>query len=276
VPFILCTVYLPIRGGYLYKNRLILFTLIAILLSSLFVFAEPEMPQPTQEFYVADFAGVLTEEAKAIIRGTNLNYENTKEAPQIVVATVPHMQGMDALGYGVKLFEEWGIGNAEYDNGVLLLLSLEERQVRIEVGYGLEGALPDGKTGEILDAVVPDLSKGNYSDGLLKAFYLLANEVNKEYGFDNEAIMGNFEGYNFSPTPNTNSNTNPFLNLGRIIIVIFILILLWFDNRFLGGFILRMFLRMLFFSRGGGGGFGGGGSFGGGGRSGGGGSSRGF
>lgn len=259
------------------KKKVFSALLIAMILaSSIFVFAEVEFPKPTPEFYVADYAGVLSKDVKDIIRGTNLNYERTTEAPQVVVATVPNLQGMDVVSYAVELFEKWKIGNKKYDNGILLLLSLEEREVRIEVGYGLEGAISDSKAGDILDNALPQLSEGNYSEGLLNAFYQIVQEVNVEYGYEDSVIMDKFEGYNFTPRTNANRNS-PLFTLRRLIIAFFVIILIWIDNRFLGGFILRTLMWMLFFGRGGGrGGYGGGGSFGGGGRSGGGGSDRGF
>ncbi len=256
------------------KRSLTIITLVIILLNSLFVFAEPKLSESTPEFYVADYAGVLSQDVQNIIRGTNLNYEKTAEEPQVVVATVPNMQGADVVSYGVELFEEWGIGNKEHDNGVLLLLSLEERKVRIEVGYGLEGAITDSKAGDILDSITPDLSNGNYSEGLLNAFYLIVREVNAEYGYEDGAIMDKFVGYRYTPKIN-NKTTKSVSRLDKIIIVLLVLFLIWFDSRFFGGVIFRTLLWMLIFSRGGGG-YGGGGSFGGGGRSGGGGSDREF
>ncbi|SKC49921.1 TPM domain-containing protein [Maledivibacter halophilus] len=262
----------------MFKRKAIsVLTLIFVLLSSIIVFSQTELPRPAQEFYVADYAGVLSQDVKQIIRDTNLKYEATPEAPQIVVATVPNMQGMDVVTYTVELFEEWQIGNKEYSNGVLLLLSLEERNVRIEVGYGLEGAISDSKTGDILDSVIPQLSEGNYSEGLLSAFYQIVEEVNTEYGYEDSAIIDKSTRDNLTPRNNTSTNRR-ISTLGNAIIALFILALIWFDSKFLGGFILRTILWLLFFGRGGGrggGGFGGG-SFGGGGRSGGGGADREF
>lgn len=253
-------------------------TLIAILLCPIFIFAQTELPEPTREFYVADYAGVLSQDVKDIIISVNKNYEKTKESPQIVVATVPNMQGMDVVGYAVELFEKWKIGNKEYDNGVLLLLSIEERRVRIEAGYGLEGAITDSKAGDILDSIIPQLSEDNYSEGFLNAFYQIVQEVNGEYGYEDSTIMQKFQEYNFTPSTNRDTRT-PLFTVSRIIIAMGVIFLIWFDSRFLGGFIFRTILWMLFFGRGGGrgggGGFGGG-SFGGGGRSGGGGADRGF
>ncbi|WP_202708602.1 TPM domain-containing protein [Sporosalibacterium faouarense] len=258
----------------MFKNKtFILLTLVFILISSLFAFAEPVLPDATMEFYVADYAEVLSEDVKAIIQGTNLNYERTQETPQIVMVTVPHMQGMDVAEYSVGLFEKWKIGNELYDNGLLVILSLEERKIRIEVGYGLEGAIPDGKVGEIIDSAISELSNEEYSEGLLKIFYQLVEEVNEEYGYDNESIMDKFQGYKYTPKAKPNT-TNPISKTGKLIILIIVMVLIWFDNKFLGGFILRTIIWMLLSGRGGGG-FGDG-NFGGGGRSGGGGADRGF
>ncbi|WP_432664322.1 TPM domain-containing protein [Wukongibacter baidiensis] len=260
------------------RNAWSVFILIAILLCPVFAFAQPELPEPTREFYVADYARVLSQDVKNIIISVNKNYEKTEESPQLVVATVPNMQGMDIVDYSVRLFEKWEIGKKKYDNGILLLLSTEERRVRIEVGYGLEGAITDSKAGDILDNVLPQLSEENYSEGLLNAFYQIVQEVNSEYGYDDSTIMQNFQEYNFTPSTNRNTRT-PLFTVRRIIIAIGVIFLIWFDSRFLGGFIFRTILWMLFFGRGGGRGGGGGyggGSFGGGGSSGGGGADRGF
>ena len=79
---------------------------------------------------------------------------------------------------------EWGIGSKNND-GVLLLLSVEERQIVIEVGYGLEGALPDGKTGRILDNyAMPYLKSDDFSTGLREAFSALIGETATEYGVE--------------------------------------------------------------------------------------------
>lgn len=262
------------------KKVVFILTIVLILLNIILAFGQLELPEPTPEFYVADYAGVLSQDAKDIIIGTNLNYEKTQESPQIVIATVPNIQGMDIAGYTVALFEKWKIGNKKYNNGVLMLLSLEDRKVRIEVGYGLEGAITDSKSGDILDSILVQLSDGDYSEGLINAFYQIAQEVNEEYGYEDSAIMDKFDGNNFTSRINTNTNTNtPLFTFNRLLITLLVIIFIWFDSKFFRGSIFRTILWILFFGRGGGRGGGrgfGGGSFGGGGRSGGGGADRGF
>ena len=68
----------------------------------------------------------------------------------MAVVTVPSLNGVPAEDYAVQLFKEWGIGQAKTDNGVLVLVAPNEREMRIEVGYGLEGILPDGLAGQII------------------------------------------------------------------------------------------------------------------------------
>ncbi len=268
-----------------YKKLLITILLICSVLSFSFAFAEIDLPKPTRDFYVGDFANVLSPSTKELIINANLNYEKTEEKPQVVVVTVPTLQELTVEDYAVRIFEKWNIGNKKYDNGVLLLLSEGDRKIRIEVGYGLEGAIPDGRAGEIIRYVTEDLSANDYDEGLKKAFYLISQDVNQEYQYNNEEILGNYEQIDISNGPDVaydDGVTIPPIFMG--IIILGILFLMWLDHRFLGGFIMGMFFRT-FISGGrgrggrGGGGFGGGfggGSSGGGGRSGGGGASGGF
>ena len=110
-----------------------------------------DYPSPTSDFFVNDFASCLTDEDKSTIQalGEEL-YKKTKA--QVVVVTVQSLGGRDIDSYSIGLAREWGIGDKDDDSGVLLLLSTGDRQVRIEVGKGLEGSLTDGKSGRILDS----------------------------------------------------------------------------------------------------------------------------
>lgn len=262
------------------RNLLSLILVIALLITGTFAYGQGiKLPEPSREFYVNDFANLINEEAENNILKVNLNYENTKEKPQIVVATVPNLQGLDENKYAVELFEKWKIGNKEYNNGILVLLSLEERRIKIEVGYGLEGAVTDSIAGKILDNSIDYLSEGDYSTGLESIFYELAQRVNEEYGYDEDIIFGNIN----RNVPEEN-NTSDAGALGKLVLLIILIIII---NGFGGGGRRRrrrgIFIPPIihgpgsgFGGFGGSGGFGGGGSFGGGGRSGGGGAGRGF
>ena len=98
------------------------------------------------------------------------------------VVTVPTLDDRPISEYANELFRTWGIGDKQLNNGVLLLISKEPRKLRIEVGYGLEGALPDGLTGQIRDEqIVPALKKNDYDEGVLQGYEALVAEVQKEY-----------------------------------------------------------------------------------------------
>ena len=144
--------------------------------------AKSKLPLPTDAFFVNDFANCLTAEDAAEIQSLGEALYKATGA-QVVVVTVSSLDGEAIEDYGYDLANEWGIGEAEADSGVLLLLSTGDRQVRIEVGKGLEGCLPDGKTGRILDTyAIPYLKDNNFSKGLLEAYKILINEVYTEYG----------------------------------------------------------------------------------------------
>lgn len=117
---------------------------------------------------VNDFAGVLKQETKQALE-TELAGFKQSTSNEISVVTVPSMGGDYIENYAVKLFEEWKIGTKDKDNGVLLLLSIEERSMRIEVGYGLEGALPDSVAQNILNKEMTPLLKSGDYDGAITA-----------------------------------------------------------------------------------------------------------
>lgn len=141
--------------------------------------------------HVNDFAQVLSSEAAA-----NLNAEltafNASTSNEIAVAIVPDMGGDYLENYAVKLFEEWGIGKAQSDNGVLLLLAIEEREIRIEVGYGLEGALPDSVAARIIDSMAPQLRAGDYDAAVAGAVRDIIAATQGEYVGESE--QGSFLG----------------------------------------------------------------------------------
>jgi uncharacterized protein len=259
------------------RNKLLPIIAVLILLTQAAVFGDVVLPDPTNNFFVNDYAGVLDEDVKNNIMVVNQNYQKTSEKPQIVVAVVKNMQGLDENAYAVKLFEKWGIGNKEYDNGVLVLLSMEERRIKIEVGYGLEGAITDAEAGRILDDSLEYLSGGDYSKGINNIFFLLARRVNEEYGYDENVIFSS------ANVPAQRAAASGIGNLvDKLIPIIILLILFGWIGRGPGGRRRGIyFIPPIGFGGGGfggfgGGGFGGGGFGGGGGRSGGGGAGRGF
>ena len=121
---------------------------------------------PRPSGHVNDFAQVLTADDRAYLENFLRTLERDTTA-EVVVVTVTSLDGLTIEEYANRLFADWGIGTKTKDNGVLLLVAPAERKVRIEVGYGLEGSLPDGLAGEIIrTAIVPEFQQGNMRRGI--------------------------------------------------------------------------------------------------------------
>jgi uncharacterized protein len=116
--------------------------------------------------YVNDFAHVLAAKTSAQIENICEQVDEKAHA-QIAVVTVSSLQGADIDTYAVAVFKRWGIGNKSTNRGVLILLAIQDRRYRIEVGYGLEPILPDGKVGGFGREAVPYLKTGDYDGALL-------------------------------------------------------------------------------------------------------------
>jgi LemA protein len=153
-----------------------------------FVFAMPDssqssLPEPTG--FVNDFAGVMNQQD---IQATESHAATIREktGAQMAVVTVKSYEPWGSIdGYSLALAEKWGIGEKGKDTGVLLILAVSEREVKIEVGYGLEGAIPDSATGRILDAaVLPAFRANNFSGGLARGAEAIAAYITKENGID--------------------------------------------------------------------------------------------
>ncbi len=122
---------------------------------------------PQTQGYVSDFAGLLSSDNITQLEAQLAQLEKDT-GTQIAVVTVKTMEGNSVEDYASRLFEAWGIGQKDENNGVLFIIALEERKVRIEVGYGLEPVLTDGRCGRILDTeVVPYFKDDNYTEGIM-------------------------------------------------------------------------------------------------------------
>lgn len=162
------------------KDALIRSCLIAFALPVMLWAAPQDFPQPVG--YVNDFAGVIELDAEAQMQALCEELES-KTGAELAVVTVRTVGDMDYSEYAIQLFEKWGIGKKGSDNGVMLFLTVGERRVRIDVGYGLEGVLPDITAGRILDEyVMPDLRRGDYSAGLLAGARMIAGVISQSAG----------------------------------------------------------------------------------------------
>ncbi len=137
---------------------------------------------PAPRGAVNDFAGVIASQylgqMESIAREV---LEKTGTA--IVVATVETIGANDPNDYANRLYRAWGIGKKGEDKGVLIFLAVKERRVRIETGYGVEGILPDGLAGEILDRyAIPSFKEGDFGRGLSETMAAVSSVVAKDAG----------------------------------------------------------------------------------------------
>ena len=228
---------------------------------------EIQIPAPVGDIYVQDFANLLNEQERTELRSIGRSIENQTTA-QIAVLTIDSIGDRPIEEYANEAFRQYGIGSKAENNGVLLVLSMNDRQVRIEVGYGLEGRLPDGKVGRILDDItVPYLQNQEPNSAIIETYKILANEVLAEYGIE--------QGQQSIQQPEQQPTEGEGLGIPAWLLIIIVVVVLFLDFKFFGGALTQILLAIL--SRGGGRGGGGGGSKGGGGgSSGGGGASRGW
>ncbi len=221
--------------------------------------------------FLNDFANVLDSENKNRLEYL-LNQVEKQSGIEMAIVTVPSIGDYSIEEAAVELFQKWGIGKKGKDNGLLFITAIQERKVRIEVGYGLEEAIPDSLAGRLLDNyTIPYFRQNNFDQGIYATTLALIDRLNQYYNL------------NIDLTEKENNiiedkeKESPFSYYITFLIVLFLLF------RFFGPFFF-LFFPGSFFGRGfyrggfgsGGGSFGGGfGGFGGG-MSGGGGASRGF
>ncbi|MDF2564455.1 MAG: hypothetical protein K0Q53_850 [Massilibacillus sp.] len=232
-------------------------------------FAKTEIPQtPTSSIYVQDYANVLSTEAKHKINSIGTSLQKQTKA-QVVVVTIATLQGTPAEEYSLGVLRQWGIGDKSLNNGVVMLVAVDDKKSRIEVGYGLEGALPDAKTGQIQDEyMLPYFKKGEYENGIVNGYLALTKVVADEYAVQLDSQVKPVK----ATSQGSTSVLDTFFMIGIAIVIIVLVIL---DFIFFGGRFTALILAIISSRGGGRGGSGGGGGYGGG-SGGGGGSNRGW
>ena len=167
------------------KKGFFLFLVLYIVTLSTNVYAF-DVVKPTNDFYINDYADVLDKETEDYILEHSINLYN-KTTAQIVVVTVEDLDNTSIEEYSLKLARSFEIGTKGKDNGILLLVSENDRKVRIEVGYGFESTIPDGKAGRLLDDyVIPYLKDNDWNNGILNGYKAIYKEVNDFYKLNEE------------------------------------------------------------------------------------------
>lgn len=227
--------------------------------------SEPEFPELTGR--VVDRAQMLSAAGEEKLTQMLRAHEQAT-TDQVVVVTLPSLQGRTIEDYGYRLGRHWGIGQQGEDNGALLIVAKKERKIRIEVGYGLEGKLTDAQAATIINRVItPAFRQGEFEAGITDGATAMVKVLG---GNPKAAVQGRYA---------SSAQDKPRVSLAALLMIVVAIVFL-FGGRgggtgFLGGALLGAFLgggRSGF----GGGGFGGGGFSGGGGGFGGGGASGGW
>jgi uncharacterized protein len=225
---------------------------LSALLLSMVVYAEP-ISQLHPGGYVDDFAHVLDPTTVAQIEDICQQIDQKGHA-QIAVVTVNSLDGADVESYAVDLFKSWGIGEKSTNRGVLILYAIQDHRARIEVGYGLEPILPDGKVGGFQREAIPLMQSGKTSAALLLVTDRVAGVIAQDAGIQ----ISNAQLPAAAPAPAEPDEQHISLG-GIIVIVVIVLIILCTPLR---GVLFWLLLSQVFGGRGGGwggGGFGGGG-----------------
>ena len=156
------------------------FPLLLGFLSCLWTSSVFSLDIPTHTGPVVDLAGAFTQSENAQISASLMQFKR-KYGPQIQVVTIPKLQDETIEGFSIKIVDKWKLGSKDKDDGVLLLIATQDRKVRIEVGQGLEGDLPDALAGKIIRAgIIPFFKKGQINAGVLTGLGMIAESVGGE------------------------------------------------------------------------------------------------
>ncbi len=156
-------------------------------------FTIPEKPQKQTSVY--DYINLLQPSQSSALEQKLIRYSDSTST-QIVVAIINTTEGENINYLGAQWGQKWGIGQADKDNGILVLLAKNDRRIAINTGYGTEGTLTDFMSKRIIEAVIiPEFKKGDYYGGLDKGADAIFQVLNGE--FNEERTFGNNQGFSF-------------------------------------------------------------------------------
>lgn len=215
-------------------------------------------PTPTNSKYINDYTNTLSNTEKSNIISIGSELEN-KTTAQAVVVVIDTLDNVPIETYANGLFRSWGIGNKDKDNGLLILVALNDKKWRVEVGRGLEGAVPDIVTNDVMTSVaLPYFQNNNYGEGIVNSYSTLCDYIAKEYNITLDKSL------NITPQTSQNTQTNNRgIGIAGIVIVILVFLDIIFNRGRIIRFLFQAFIFNSFFRGGGphgGGGFGGGSS----------------
>ena len=187
---------------------------------------------PLAKGHVNDLAGVVDESTRAKLETLLTNFE-TRTGTQIAVVTVKSLDGRMVEEYANDLYRAWGIGaksGENKDKGALLLIAVEDRKTRLEVGYGLEGDLPDGLAGELVRRMRPFLKQSDYSQAVWVGSRSIVDTLAERWQVSLEGIED--RQFAWKPRRERGFKISP---LAILVIIIIIVIIISIISRFTGG-----------------------------------------
>lgn len=248
------------------RRKISMSLLIIFLISFLFTshsFAlDIKIPEPSNDFYVYDGEGIIENSVSEYI--IQVNKELYKETgAQIVVATGEIKNNTYINEYATAMFEKWKIGTLGKDNGILILIDPINNNIWIEVGYGLEGILPDSRVKRIIeDDMIPNFKVGDYSLGVLEGFNSVILRVEEEYGIninrDSEIILDGYgavkydenynqyvqDSYSTKNVPQSSGMDEQKNLFRKVILFIILAAFIMLDFYFLGGQMTYLIIRI--------------------------------
>jgi len=159
------------------KSLVVVLAIVVICIASaVSVFASASIPDATTDFYVNDFAGVFSEKEKSKLMNNAVTLANENDGIQVVVTTVKSLGGETVEDYAYDMYNKYGIGKD--DMGLLILLSTEDRKIRVEVGKAMEAYVNDAKAGRFMDKhAIPYLKENKFNEGLVNLQEALISEI---------------------------------------------------------------------------------------------------
>ena len=195
------------------------------------------VPDPIGDIYVQDFANILNDNQKNELIQLGAYMEDHTDV-QLTVLTIDSLEDLTVEEYALQAFNDYKLGGKENHNAVLLLLALDDRKIRIEVGYGVDDPLPDEKVGRIIDIyALPYLEDNHISEAIVNTYKQLYNELSTEYALGKEADAKGFE-YGYG-----DKRLSSIFTFAIILTVLIVLVIL--DFRFFKGVVSLTLLRLI-------------------------------